>query len=71
MRDRIIAKNYMNTSLLKDGIRWIECLLKEESVDDEILIHLVNTCWHALSVKTDSELINQLICVRLLLLYVN
>lgn len=61
----------MNTSLLKDGIRWIECLLKEESVDDEILIHLVNTCWHALSVKTDSELINQLICVRLLLLYVN
>ena len=26
MRDRIIAKNYMNTSLLKDGIRWIECL---------------------------------------------
>lgn len=71
MRDRIIAKNYMNTSLLKDCIRWIECLLKEESVDDEILIHLVNTCWHALSVKTDSELINQLICVRLLLLYVN
>ena len=71
MRDRIIAKNYMNTSLLNDGIRWIECLLKEESVDDEILIHLVNTCWHALSVKADSELINQLICVRLLLLYVN
>lgn len=61
----------MNTSLLKDGIRWIECLLKEESVDDEILIHLVNTCWHTLSVKADSELINQLICVRLLLLYVN
>lgn len=64
MTNRVIAKHYLNVSLLRDCIHWIECLLKDRDVDDSILVHLLNTCWHCLSVKADSELINQLICVR-------
>ena len=71
MTNRVIGRNFLNVSLLKDCIHWIECLLKDRDVDDRLLVHLLNTGWHCLSAKTDSELINQLICVRLFEAVVN